>query len=131
MTTWFCIIRHRHSGKVAGGALVSLEARYIACCYFNAPKLDRRFAPSALWQEIRLSFAMGLPPTPLPSSEALVCVLLSDKIARSRFKTTRQIRRVSRCDAVFRRPHSPRPHRVGRPITRRREVDCYARRRVG
>ena len=79
MQAWVFVITHRDSRKVAGGALVALEARYTTVCYFDAPRLDRRFAGSEHWKEIRHAFAVGLPTTPLPPQGALSQVLLGDR----------------------------------------------------
>ena len=73
------VITHRDSRKVAGGALVALEARYTTVCYFDAPRLDRRFANSEHWKEMRHAFSVGLPTTPLPPQESLSQVLLGDR----------------------------------------------------
>jgi hypothetical protein len=79
MQAWLFVIRYRDSRKVAGAALIALEARYAAGCWCGAPRLDRGFATPKLWNEIRHSIAAGLPPAPLPSSDALVAVLLAGK----------------------------------------------------
>ena len=57
---------------------MALEARYTTVCYFHAPRLDRRFASSEHWKEMRHAFAVGLPTTPLPAHGVLSQVLLGD-----------------------------------------------------
>ena len=69
MQTRLFVIKHRGSHRLAGGALVALEARYLTVNYFNAPRLVRRFASSEQWKDIRYAFASGLPPTVFPSDQ--------------------------------------------------------------
>ena len=79
MTSWFFVIRHRGSDTIAGGALVALEARYVATCFHQAPRLIRGFATRSAWNEIRHEFSVGLPTTPLPSTDALAAGLLAER----------------------------------------------------
>ena len=71
------------TGRRLGQAIVCSDARYAAVLWRGASRLERRFAPPALWRSVMADLRPGLPAGPLPADGALVELLVDRGRRRS------------------------------------------------
>lgn len=78
MTLFTFLIRERASGRTLGHAVLCPPARYVSVVWGDDQPLDRRFVPSAVWQEIDRQVAEQLPAGPLDRASAVAVALAGE-----------------------------------------------------